>query len=163
MKRLFAGIFSAVACGGCISFTPPATAPRRAPVPVSASFGRTWDAVIDAFADKNVAIRTIDRTSGLIAADPVIIPSLTGEATKPSELADCGSRKAAGVPTEYALPTSAVYNVRVRGDSSSSTVLVTVRWVTGQTRHFLAGEECASSGLWEGQIESTVKTRAERH
>jgi hypothetical protein len=37
---------------------------------VAASFGRTWDAVIDHFAERNISIRTMERSSGFIAAEP---------------------------------------------------------------------------------------------
>ncbi len=136
---------------------PPAPAPVRLWSPVSAPFAETWMAAVDAFADKNIGIRTIDRSSGLIVADPVSVPAPVGaEATRtPSTLADCG-RDILGM---YDFPTSAVYNVRVRGDSLSSTVLVSVRWV--HVLLTLPETVCASSGLWETAFEKAIKDKAE--
>ncbi|MGH9897071.1 MAG: hypothetical protein ACREA0_34765, partial [bacterium] len=57
-----------VASIGC-GYQPPAPPMPRDATEVTASFGRTWDAVIDEFADRNIPIRTIERASGLIATE----------------------------------------------------------------------------------------------
>ncbi len=122
----------------------------RTPVPVAAAFAKTWEAGVDVFADKNIGIRTLDRSSGLIVADPVSVPIKTRNPRTPLELADCG-RNEFGY---YEQPTNATYNVRVRGDSVRSTVLVTVRWMSIQTT-------CTSTGVWEREFEKLVKEKAE--
>jgi hypothetical protein len=62
-------------------------------------------------------------------------------------------------------PTSATFNVLVRGDSSKSTVRVTARWVrTGMARGLsteTVSEECGSTGVWESEFEGGIKTAAE--
>jgi len=130
---------------------------------VAASFSKTWDAVIDAFADKTVSLRTIDRTSGLIAADPVAVPYTLEDLEFPNVLANCGKGNVTGLAPRFVPPTIASYNVRVRGDNVVSTILVTVRRTTNASRTFEAGTLCSSTGLWEGQFETIVKTKAEAH
>jgi hypothetical protein len=141
---------------GCAAAIPPVTRPERAAVPVAATFAKTWDASVDVFADKNIGVRTIDRSSGLIVADPVSVPTRPRDPRTPLELADCG-RNEFGY---YEQPTNAIYNVRVRGDSARSTVLVTVRWTQASPSpsHQIV---CISTGVWEREFEKLVKEKAE--
>jgi hypothetical protein len=128
----------------------PAPPVQRAPTPVAASFGRTWDAAIDAFAARNIPIRAIDRASGFIVADATATPEDTA-------YADCGMYM--GFPVD---PTGAVYNVVVRGDSTRSSVRVTVRWeaATGVGAS-TTDKECSTKGRWEAEVEAQIKARAE--
>src|SRR2546425_5253439 len=90
---------------GCA--TPPTTiATPRAATTVNAPFGRTWDAVIDVFADQNIPIATIDKTSGFIVADVQFVGASAKEA---AEWADCGKFGVRSIPV-----TAAKYNVLVR-------------------------------------------------
>ena len=157
MRRL--SLVVLVATAACVAPLPPPAPQLRPAATVNGSFGRTWQAAVDVFADKNIGIRTIDRSSGLIVADPVSVPAdARAGFNQPNPLADCGKDMLAHYPP----PSSAAYNVRVRGDSSTSTVLVTVRWIT--TYSNLAAKEvvCASRGVWEGEFEAAVKSKAER-
>jgi len=87
-------------------------------VEVTSSFGRAWDAVIDVFAEANTPIRTMERASGFIATELATIPVYTSaQRTFAHSLADCGYRGEA-----VYVPTSAFYNIVVRGDSAHSTV-----------------------------------------
>ena len=132
-------IFTATSC----TTPPPPVAPRGA-TEVDAPFGRTWDAVVGAFADLNIPIHTLDRASGYVATEELSIPrELLQEARS---WAQCGSG--------YGPPDHAVYNVLVRGDSSRSTVRVTVRWMNTQ-------QACATTQVWEQCRESEIKSRAE--
>lgn len=156
MKRLSAmQVLSAftITCvlAGCATAIPPATAIERVAAPVAAPFAKTWEASVDAFADKNIGVRTIDRSSGLIVADPVALPFLSRNPRTPLALADCG-RNEFGY---YEQPANATYNVRVRGDSVRSTVLVTVRWT------MMSSTVCTSTGVWEREFEKLVKAKAE--
>lgn len=143
--------FAFLALAGCTTI-PPAPAPTRAPSPVAASFDRTWSAAVDIFAEKNIGIRTIDRASGLIVGDPMSVEGKN--TTTPYEFADCGQDMFEGHPW----PTVAIYNVRVKGDTAASTILVSVRWLRQ-----LGGESltCTSKGVWESQFEESVRTRAQ--
>jgi len=130
--------------------TPPTTvATPRVGTTVQASFGRTWNAVIDQFADRNIPIRTIDRSSGLIATD--MLGMGVGDSLA-STWADCG----ADMVGSQLPPGHATYNVLVRGDSTSTLVKVTVRW------NLLLGGECVTHGVWEQDFENAVKAKAEK-
>jgi hypothetical protein len=137
------------------TYTPPGTvAPVRAPTPVQAPFTRAWNAVIDVFADRNIPIRTIDRASGFAATEALSVNSEDGKAW-----ADCGATD--GGPLG---PERATYNVLVRGDSTASTVRITVTWSTtvrladGRTPY---GQDCTTRGVWEADVESKIKAIAE--
>ena len=148
MKRL--GLIAAVVTlAGCY-MPPTSTAPTRAATEVNASVGRTWDAVIDGFAERNIPIATMERVSGFIATQALTVGA------GGTEWADCGSGM--GVPLG---PDQATYNVRVLGDSTHSTVRVTVRWTQGG--HVPADPlvECPTKGAWEAAFETAVKGRAE--
>src|SRR5687767_12473592 len=100
---------------------PPATRP---PTAVSAPVDRTWDTVIEQFAALNIPISVMERSSGLIRAEPLNLPGTRGWVTdarfpEPSPYADCGGIDFGDQqnPTrrEYYHPDRATYNVLVRG------------------------------------------------
>ncbi|HET9041010.1 MAG TPA: hypothetical protein VFN40_12610 [Gemmatimonadales bacterium] len=115
---------------------------------MAAGAGETWDAVVDLFAARNIPIRTIERASGLVAAEEL---SLGGEG---SEWADCGRLN--GSPL---YPNRAIYNVLVRGDSAGSSVKATVRWVYLNSDR--RAVECSTTHAWEEAFEAEVRSRAE--
>ena len=138
-------------------YSPPETvATPRAATTVDAPFDRVWLATVDVFAERNIPIRTMDRASGFISSDEL---NLSDPASSSVAWADCGT-----VDGEPVLPDKAVYNIRVRGDSTRTTVQVTVRW-SGLVNLAMMGtierKDCASKGTWEGQVELAIKTRAE--
>src|SRR6476619_6670979 len=102
-----------VAClPACYRYHPPAPAVPRDSRTVYASFGKTWDAVIDVFASQNIPISTMERASGFIAAERTSwrLASLF-DRDYVLRLSDCGRFG----PNPY-LPTAALYNIVVRGD-----------------------------------------------
>ena len=134
----------------CFHSVPPEPATPRTATAVNASFGKSWDATIDVFAEKGISIETLDRASGLIVpAGRVYVPA---DLATIDGLADCGK---AGSGLAYS-PTDVKYNVVVRGDSTQSTV---------QVRAFYRAErapyECVSRGLFERATETDIKDRAE--
>src|SRR5437667_10539466 len=73
-------------CGlalGCV-YPPSTTATPRSPTYVASSFAKTWDAVIDVFSERNIPLRTLDRSSGFAATDEL------GD-DRSARGADCGS------------------------------------------------------------------------
>jgi hypothetical protein len=172
---------AAVSLGGCLpaaQLLPPAPAALREPLPVQASFGRSWDAAIDHFARQGIPIRTIERVSGLIVAEEMGV-----DVSAALAYADCGQLAGSatgaspwgpGVPPRAGdgrpvAAERASYNVLVRGDSSRSTVLVTVRWrvpdasrVSGDPRHAGRSIECSTRGVWERAFEAGVRDRAQQ-
>ena len=139
-------------CGACFPKAPAPAAPRTA-LSVAASFSRTWDAVVDAFAERSIPIKTIDRSSGLIVADEMALP---GPSIDRIKYADCGSD---GMGTRF-VASRAGYNVLVRGDSARSTVKVTARFVSVNAVNAKSAD-CSTTGLLESAIEGQVKERAE--
>jgi len=145
MKRLIL-LVAFVACKA----TPPTPLSPRSGVEVSAPFAKTWDAVIDVFATKNIPIKTMDRSSGFIATEEM----RSGLYTSRDSLtyADCG-RSMMGM---YQAPTHANYNIRVKGDTTRSTVLVSVFWRQVEGKY-----TCTSKGAWEAETEHEIKAKAE--
>jgi hypothetical protein len=132
----------------CYKYQPPPPAEPRNATPVNASMGETWDAVIDLFATRNIPIRTIERASGIIATEGLRVEPEDG-----AKWADCGQ-----YGNSHYRPTTGIYNVLVRGDSTRSTVRTTVRWSYITLKVNL---DCTSSYVWEHGLEQDVKTRAE--
>lgn len=141
-----------VLLAACYS-APTTVAPERGPTPIAAGLDRTWNAVIDVFAERNIPIRTIDRSSGFVATEALAVAGVDS-----LPWADCGS----GVSGEIR-PQLATYNVRVRGDSAHSTVRITVRWSAdvAQMTNQVNMAECVTTGRWEAAAEKDVKARAE--
>lgn len=144
-----------VVLAGCATPRPPAPPAPSVATPVAASFGRTWDAVIDQFAERNIPIRTLDRSSGIIVTESLKVPATIGA------VADCGS----DIVAVKLVPTDASYNVLVRGDSASSTVRVNVKWIrVGMARGLSTDtvtEECSTTGAWESDLQTRIKASAE--
>jgi hypothetical protein len=158
---------------GCVTYDPPRASPP-APLPaqhVRASADRTWGAVIDFFADNFIPVKTIDRPSGYIAAE------LIGAGNN-AAWADCGTLagplmtpKGGGGPVA---PQQALFNVRVRGDSATSTVQIVVRWTAvaaaqvvssgvGSRPSNAEGQTvCVTTNVWERNAMSEIARRAEQ-
>jgi hypothetical protein len=181
------GAVAVAAIHGCSRGMPayPEPPQARSAVAVIASFAKTWQVVMDEFTgnsvSSNIKIRTVDRSSGLIVAEavpppvPMRAPKVAGERWRsiPDSLADCGTppwaRRSDG---EGRLrPESAVYAERVKGDSATTTVHVTVEWTRWDSIDEQGSLEagapsrrtvCTSSGVWESQFERRVKANAER-
>jgi len=148
MKRPRLAVVALLAA--CSTYKYPAPPSPRDATIVNASMGRTWDAVIDLFAARNIPIRTIDRVSGIITTEQLTV------GPEGREYGDCGKNGR----IRYR-PNRASYNVLVRGDSTGSRVKVTVRWI------FLTSKfdtfECSTQHVWEQAFESDVKSAAEGH
>ena len=121
--------------------------------PVSASFGRTWDAVVDVLASRGVPIRTMDRANGFIATDQLSI-----EGKQPRQWADCGRVLGFTLAADRA-----TYNVFVRGDSAASTVKVAVHWTYTSSKGDPEWTECKTKNVRESEMEAAIKLGAEAH
>lgn len=131
---------------GCASL-PPAPA-LRSDTQVNGSFGKTWDAVVDYFARSSIPVKTIDRSSGLIAAEA------TRMAGDNSRFATCnilGLRNVA--------PEGGTFNVIIHGDSTRSMIRVTANWIG------LDGKgdriDCVSHDTFEQEFEAAIKAKVE--
>jgi hypothetical protein len=149
--RIFSFFVSLAVLSGCTySYTPPSPAAPRQPTQVSASEGKTWDAVIELFAERTIPIRTMERASGFIATEVLLVND------PDRRYADCGSRAAGYVVPEA---DKASYNVLVRGDSTASTVRVTARFIARGDP--IDDAACSTTGRWEEEMEGDIKAVAE--
>jgi hypothetical protein len=155
LQRRTARLLVAITSACATKNIPPGPPTPHEATEILASRGRTWDVVIEFFADGNIPIRTMDRASGFIATELLGVHSREATAW-----ADCGRKVAGGFAPQDAtleiVPTLAIYNVLVRGDSSSSTAKITVRWSIGA-----GAGECSTRGRWEVEAEQDIKLRAE--
>ncbi len=151
MKALvFCLAFGALGCAAAKAPQPVTLASSRGITNVQGSFGRTWDAVIDVFGERNIPIKQMERASGFIATDNLALGREDQRSAK--FWATCERR----LP-----PTHAVYNVIVRGDSTNTTVKVNVKWERTVGRQ-IQGTSCESTRAWEICAEDDIKARAER-
>jgi hypothetical protein len=145
---LIAIVAGTAACGP----TPPEHMAPRTGTPVAASQSKTWDVVIQLFAERSLPIKNTDRASGFISTDPM------GVSDVPHDGVDCG-KDVVHIPN---LPRLATYSVFVRGDSSSSTVTAAVHWTSrSDSEEDRVLLECTTTGVWEQAFERDVKARAE--
>lgn len=125
-----------------------ATAPKSHDVKqdttVAVPLDDAWRAVVRAFAERNWPIKTIDKTSGVIATDWIRVPE---------EYADCGS-----APLLRKDGTRVVFNVLVLADGAArssitvNTKFEQVRSIGGQVSVI----ECSSTGQVEGKVHAYV-------
>jgi hypothetical protein len=116
--------------------------------------------VIDVFAERNIGIKTLDRSSGLVVAENGSVRLVDGKAW-----ADCGSYPGAqrGSPAEAAVIASvATYNILVRGDSTRAVVKATVQFSSPALKVIQPSGECVSRGVWEKGVEEEISTRVQR-
>jgi hypothetical protein len=139
----------------CTRYEPPAPVSPRQGTAVAASFARTWDAVIDDFANRNVPIRTIERASGIIVTE-------RRASLVDTRYADCGARRdARDEVVERLNATHTGYNILVRGDAVRSVVKVTPIYMRVDPTTGADIQVCESTGVWETEIEAMIKARAE--
>jgi hypothetical protein len=94
----------------------------------------------------------MDRASGFIASDQLTI---RGKDSRP--WAKC--QKALGI--RFAAD-RAIYNAFVRGDSTQSTVMVSVHWTESDSKGDPERFECETTNVRENELEAAIKARAER-
>lgn len=152
-----------IALGVTIAWLAACTPPTPAATPVSAtavgaSFGKTWNAVVNVLADRTINVKTMDRSSGFVTAQASEMPkdSLKKYTT------NCGG---GGIMASLLLTPSdqaavARYNILVTGDSAASSVRVTTQTIMD----FGSGVtlKCLTNGVFENSIQGEVKARAEQ-
>lgn len=159
MARAGAQLVGALALGACAKYYPPVAVAPRAAWKVAAPFEKTWNAVIDVFAEQNTPIQTIDRSSGLLVAERAVIPlQTTAQQQYALLLADCGLLRNGGNTVHY-WPTTATYNVVVRSSADGSTVKVTAKFLSVSASNRF---ECVSHGRYETETEIAIQSRAEK-
>jgi hypothetical protein len=156
LRRSFPFVAAVASLVGCARPTPPGPPQPRSATTVGASFGKTWDAVIDVFAERNISIATLDRASGLIVPAEALY---TTRDTSSLRWADCGQT----MMRTPLLPHRARFNVVVRGDSAASSVQVRAFFYLDPASAMATalGFECVSRGTFESDVEADVRARAE--
>lgn len=149
MSQVKSGLLlsAAVILAACARYAPPPAPPPRDATLVNATAVRTWDAVIDIFADRNIPIRSIERGSRLVVTDELRVGS-------DGQYADCGQAADGRLRPNYVR-----YNALVRGDSAGSTVKVTVFYSYVSDKAVV--KDCSTTYVLEQRLESEVKARAE--
>lgn len=147
---------------GCVKYLPPTIAPAPNTFQIAGPVAQTWDAVVEFFAVQLIPVRTIERASGYVAAERLGIASSRDESFARS-LADCGVLLGEGGRRIEYYPSSALFNVLVRGDSLTSSVRVTidfVSWENPQTE--MRRRPCVSKGRYESMIAEYVRERVQK-
>jgi hypothetical protein len=167
---LMLGGIASGACGGPPSDVP--APPRPSPgTTVNASFGRTWSAAIAQAAIDHMAIRTAVDSEGRIVTETTDlhivfrsphlapyegrVPTYEEWKSISATWADCGG--STGVRMG---PDSLALYIRVRGDSASSTVLITAYWLMDQP--YGSSFVCSTRGIFEHQEEAAIARAAEQ-
>jgi hypothetical protein len=141
----------AVVIGALVLSLASATKPQQHWFAKSATVNRpidpVWTALIDLFADRNWAIQTMAKDSGLIVTD-----WMKGA----EEYGDCGG---SGIATTHGVQVR--FNVRVKGDGAKTEVTVNasfreLRTFDGESRMV----DCESKGTVEALIHREVTARA---
>lgn len=147
------------------------------------SFEKTWDKLVDVFAQKGLAIKIIDKSSGLIISTNSEMPATPedskGNPKNPSAFIVVPSVKSNGqikpisgsnqgaYPAKSKITYNPVYgewNVRVKPDGSGSTINVNITNVTflsplatkGIDR-FLPLRDYKSTGVFERELSNLIK------
>jgi uncharacterized lipoprotein len=113
---------------------------------VDGDFERTWDAVIEVFAERNWFIQNLEKDSGLIATDWMSLDLH-------SPYADCGTPGFVTI-----MGRSIRFNVLLREDGNATSVTVNVAVVEMQSNSYgLQRVDCTSTGRVERLIHDQVK------
>ena len=140
------------------------TTPRPAPVQpvpapdsvavarIAASSQQTWWALVETFKERGVPVMPMLDANGAMAVATLAVPGRTG-----ARWAECGTSLGLPVP-----PDRATYQVLVGGDASSSTTTVLVHFTASPRDPEERRRECVSTGAWERELNTAIRTRAER-
>jgi hypothetical protein len=121
---------------------------------VDASFNRTWDAIVDLFARRQIPLRRLDRDSGLIATETVPVSGTIATnwaACRDTVGASASPPGGAPPPGTPVPPTHARYEIEIQGDSTQSTIRATAYWTAPTPA------DCTSNGTWETAFEKEVR------
>jgi hypothetical protein len=149
MKKI---LFLSLVLVGCAPFQPPPPPAPRTGTVVDVSFSKAWDAVIDIFSEKNIPIKTMDRSSGLIVAEIARVND--NEYSDPSikNWNNCGGWG----QTLRVYANRVTYNIVVRGDSTRSTVRANFLWEHKGQGQYATDMPCSTTGYLESEWEKRI-------
>lgn len=137
------------------SCMPVATAPRTYDVhntfAVASSPEDTWSALVDIFAANQWQIDKIDKASGLITADRMLVSKSSPESV--ASYADCG--EVSGESERDKLATTVSFNIVTRAAGTGTTVTVNASFNR-------MGRACASTGGIENMIRDSLRANAKK-
>ncbi len=112
MKKIF---LLSIALSSCVTYKPaqkPTAFSNK--FTIEKTYEDTWSKVINFFASKNIPIKTIEKASGLVATDSMLLNSITDK-----NIFDCGQLNAFGQSTP--LHGKASFNVFIEKIDSTKT------------------------------------------
>lgn len=149
--RLLIGLACTAMVAGCA--TPPATIPFENTATLPLSKDAVWSNLVEYFATSNIAIKTIEKDSGIIYAERML--------AGPSEIAtvaSCGSAFLAP-----AVAATADLNVFVRENGDGTKVTVTTQFRETRSNALAQGQlsvaRCNSLGVIEGAVLAAASGR----
>ena len=140
---MFSIVFTMILVLACAS--PPKQYMYENSIKINSDFDKTWEAVISYFASSNVPIKTLEKESGIIAAETQAFPE---------EWVDCGS---AGFGVKFLPPAIGTFNVFVKRESGGgSFVQVTASFSIEKYDTFnnrpMGHVNCNSTGYFEESL-----------
>lgn len=152
MRTIATLALAALPACGSFQYLPPQGTPPKVSVDSPRPFDETWQAVIEAFAEANTSIKTVEKASGLISAER-IIPAVEVAA----DYVDFGTLDRSDVATSASKPPSTwrswasamTYNVFLkRGTENACNLSVHTAW--------RGGIQYAEYNAWTGQTVITA-------
>ncbi|WP_419175842.1 hypothetical protein [Desulfosediminicola sp.] len=148
-----------VACSGTMNITPPEYRQVKNSYSYEASYDQAWLLAVDWFAENNITIDKIEKTSGLISAKYNI-------RLHPNAL-DCGEIKASTLATLQHYEETANVNVTVRsvGDNRTKISVNIAGGYEGMGHDNGWGKKlpfsgfCVSTGVFEQSVANFISTR----
>ena len=159
MRRILLVMVLALAMAGCgWNYRPPAANPKKYVFTVNAPRAKVWPAVVAAFAEINIPIKNIDKSSGLIASDPM--------RSKMGPDCNCGDRAwRSGTIEPFSDEAMVRFNVFITGDNPT-TIQINTRFSytyieTTQWGIYKLPLTCVSTGRIEGLIRQKILAKME--
>jgi len=160
MKPIFMAISLSFLLMACAS-TPPVKHSFEPSKVYHADYDKVWESIIEAFAQNNVPIRTLDKNSGLVVSEDQYVPFTTRYGTKivDTEYCDCGG----GGSLQSYSELSGKFNVFVKSLSASETEVQVNAFFKARVYNDLSGApigwlNCTSTGAFESKLFSVLDT-----
>ena len=124
-------------------------------------YDEIWDAVVEAFAQHNIPVKTMDKSSGLIVTDDQAVPIAThiGSGIVDGEYCDCGQSAFihSGPPVSEA---SAKFNVFVRRKAGGEVIVQVNAFFKAIVRNGynipIGSLDCTSKGVFQEKLLSVL-------
>ena len=143
-----------LAITSCATYKPAQKKEIQNKFEITKSYDETWSSVVKFFASKNIPIKVIDKSSGLIATDPMMYDTI-----REKNYFECDKFFSVGIEVPY--PGKAIFNVfveKTKTDATLITVNLTPTYVVPANQFGTGGERpCFSTGQYEKELLEKVK------